>query len=143
MEANIEKRMYLAVKELNGRCIKLNPLWNIGIPDRMILLPGSRIYFIELKDRSRISKVQKVWIAWLLNAGFDARVVRGQTELKTFLEEIKNEKPSGSSGGDVPTNGAASSHGEVAGDRDQGQAGGGDDGAVVRDSSYVGTHRRG
>lgn len=91
MEANIEKQLIKSVKELKGRCIKLNPLWNIGIPDRIVLLPGSRIYFIELKDKSKVSKAQKVWISWLLNAGFDTRIIRGRAELKVFLKELENE----------------------------------------------------
>ena len=44
MEANIEKRLMKSVKAMGGRPIKLNPHWNIGIPDRMILLPGSRYH---------------------------------------------------------------------------------------------------
>jgi len=89
MEANIEKRLMKSVKAMGGRSIKLNPLWNIGIPDRMILLPGSRIYFIELKDHSKISKAQKIWILWLIDCGFDARVIRGRNELTIFLKEIE------------------------------------------------------
>ena len=34
MEANIEKRLMKSVKAIGGRAIKLNPLWNIGIPAR-------------------------------------------------------------------------------------------------------------
>tara|TARA_R110000823_G_scaffold307547_4_gene430673 strand:+ start:3170 stop:3445 length:276 start_codon:yes stop_codon:yes gene_type:complete len=91
MEANIEKRLMKSVKAMGGRPIKLNPHWNIGIPDRMILLPGSRIYFIELKDRSKVSKAQKIWISWLIGCGFDARIIRGKDELTIFLKEIENE----------------------------------------------------
>lgn len=90
MEANIEKRLTKSIKAIGGRSIKLNPLWNVGIPDRMILLPGFRIYFIELKDRSKISKPQKIWISWLTDCGFDARVIRGGSELTIFLKEIEN-----------------------------------------------------
>ena len=90
METNIEKHLIKSVKSMGGRAIKLNPLWNIGIPDRMILLPGSRIYFIELKDRSKVSKAQKIWISWLIDCGFDARVIRGRKELTVFLKEIED-----------------------------------------------------
>ena len=90
METNIEQHLIKSVKSMGGRAIKLNPLWNIGIPDRMILLPGSRIYFIELKDRSKVSKAQKIWISWLINCGFDARVIRGRKELTVFLKEIED-----------------------------------------------------
>jgi|TARA_R110000824_G_scaffold35545_4_gene111304 hypothetical protein len=91
MEANIEKHLTKSVKAIGGKAIKLNPHWNIGIPDRMIILPKSRIYFIELKDRSKVSKAQKIWISWLINCGFDARIIRGKDELKIFLKEIENE----------------------------------------------------
>ena len=91
METNIEKRLYKSVKNFGGRCIKLNPIWNIGIPDRMILMPNAKIYFIELKDESRVSKAQRAWIVWLINCGFDARVIRGKSELMEFLREIGND----------------------------------------------------
>ena len=92
MEANIEKHLMKSIKSMGGRAIKLNPVWNIGIPDRMILLPKSKIYFIELKDRSKVSKAQKIWISWLNNCGFDAKVIRGKNELITFLKEIENAR---------------------------------------------------
>ena len=89
-EKALEKNLYLAVKRLGGRCIKLNPLWNIGIPDRMILMPNGKIYFMELKDKSRISPAQKIWIFWLKTAGFDARVLKGK-EIQEFIEELEND----------------------------------------------------
>ena len=88
MEVNLEKELNKKIKKIKGKSIKLNPIWNIGIPDRMILLPGSKIYFIEFKEKSKVSKAQKVWIDWLIWAGFDARIIKGKKELDIFLKEI-------------------------------------------------------
>ena len=140
METNIEKQLIKFVKKMGGRCIKLNPLWNIGIPDRMILLPRSKIYFIELKDRSKVSKAQKVWIQWLIAAGFDTRVIRGRTEVKIFLKEIEDDA-NRSSHKDFPAHSTTGPHGEVARGRYQASTRSGDDGTTVRDSSYGSTDR--
>lgn len=51
------------VKAYGGIYIKLNPMWNLGIPDRLILMPGPVIWFVELKkdDRQNPSTIQKLW----------------------------------------------------------------------------------
>ena len=53
LEKTIEKYLFDKVKELGGKCVKLNPLNNVGIPDRMILLPGGKTIFVELKQKDK------------------------------------------------------------------------------------------
>lgn len=48
-ESAIEKHLVKAVKESGGLAIKLvSPGW-AGIPDRLILMPGGKLAFVELK----------------------------------------------------------------------------------------------
>lgn len=70
-ERQVEKYLCDKVKGLGGLCIKLSPDWYTGIPDRMCLLPGGRIVFIETKapgKRERPS--QRVFGARLRALGF-------------------------------------------------------------------------
>ena len=48
-EKQIEQRLVKAVKALNGMCPKLVSPGTDGMPDRMVLLPGCRIGFVEVK----------------------------------------------------------------------------------------------
>lgn len=89
-ESDIEKTLGTEVRKLRGLFWKLPSKFYRGIPDRLVLLPGGRVYFLELKtSRGVVSEVQKKWIAFLCQLGFDARVVRGTKGLKEFLDEVQ------------------------------------------------------
>lgn len=53
-ERDVEKRLTDKVKSLGGRCIKLYSTAEEGLPDRMVLLPEGRIFFVELKRKGGI-----------------------------------------------------------------------------------------
>ena len=46
-EAVVERRLVRVVKELGGFTVKL--VQGEGLPDRLVLLPGGRVVFVELK----------------------------------------------------------------------------------------------
>ena len=49
LERDIERRLVLAVKAREGLCLKfISPGWN-GAPDRIVLLPGEKMGFVEVK----------------------------------------------------------------------------------------------
>ncbi len=48
-EKTIEQKLVLAVKTAGGFCPKLTSPGTDGMPDRMILLPGGHIGFVEVK----------------------------------------------------------------------------------------------
>ena len=52
-EKVIEQRLVHTVKEQGGLCPKLVSPGTDGMPDRMALLPGGRIHFVEVKAPGR------------------------------------------------------------------------------------------
>ena len=48
-ESQIERYLVKRVKEMKGLCLKINSTSMGGLPDRMVLLPGGKIIFLELK----------------------------------------------------------------------------------------------
>lgn len=48
-EKTIEEALVKAVKNAGGRCLKFTCPGFAGVPDRLMLLPGGKIAFIELK----------------------------------------------------------------------------------------------
>lgn len=49
-EKYFEKKLREAIKKQGGLCIKLLSNDFTGLPDRMCLLPGSKIFFCEIKS---------------------------------------------------------------------------------------------
>lgn len=72
-EVDIENRVATYVKERRGKCIKLSPRGLRGIPDRLILLPGARVFFVELKRPGQKPRNNQLrWIRVLSDLGFCA-----------------------------------------------------------------------
>jgi len=86
-ESGLERKLSLAVKKAKGYCIKLPANFYIGIPDRMLLLPG-RVLFVELKvENGRVSPAQKNWQARFSRLGLTYYIIRGQDQLERFIHE--------------------------------------------------------
>lgn len=77
LEKDIERKLRLLVESKGGRCLKwVCPGWS-GVPDRIILLPGGRVIFCELKrpKGGKVSKLQEKWREWLTKLGFHVATV--------------------------------------------------------------------
>lgn len=72
LETEIETKLRQMVERHGGKCLKwVCPGWR-GVPDRIILLPGGRIIFVETKrpKGGRIDPLQRKWREWLIALGF-------------------------------------------------------------------------
>ena len=72
LEKDVERSLGRMVGRHGGMCLKwVCPGW-AGVPDRIILLPGGMIMFVELKRPKGgvISKQQKWWADKLARLGF-------------------------------------------------------------------------
>ncbi len=91
LEKEIEKKLRTKVEALGGRCLKWTcPGWG-GVPDRIVLLPGGRIHFVETKrpKGGKLSALQKKWREWLIALGFDWWAVWTYDDLEQFLQHIQ------------------------------------------------------
>jgi hypothetical protein len=58
-EAVLEELFQKRVRLMGGWSVKLAPM-EAGIPDRLVIFPGGRIYLVELKtDTGRLEDIQK------------------------------------------------------------------------------------
>lgn len=53
LEKELEKKFREAVKKAGGRAYKFTSAGNAGVPDRIAILPGGRIGFVELKQQGK------------------------------------------------------------------------------------------
>ena len=73
---------------MGGEAFKWTSPGNDGVPDRIVMLPGGRLIFVELKaDRGRLEPIQKVQIRRIQKLGQEVYVVRGMDGLEEFLRE--------------------------------------------------------
>lgn len=70
-ESSIETYLRDQVKAEGGLCVKLNPAGLVGLPDRLVVLPGGWIAFCEVKKPKGgvIGRVQQWWRAELMRLG--------------------------------------------------------------------------
>lgn len=90
LEKDIERALGRMVGKHGGLCLKwVCPGW-AGVPDRIVLLPGGRIIFVELKRPKGgvLSERQKVWAKKLIDLGFQYEQIWDFEDLKLFKEAI-------------------------------------------------------
>lgn len=94
-EESLESHMRREVqRKLKGRFFKLQPGLSKGIPDRMILLPGGRIFLVELKaEDGTVDPLQKVWHANAAQLGTDVIVLSGREEVDRWISSQIRQRP--------------------------------------------------
>ncbi len=86
LEKDIEAQLRKAVEAAGGWCLKwICPGW-AGVPDRIILLPGGRIVFVETKrpKGGRLGALQVWWAKELAELGFQYMQVWDETDVELF-----------------------------------------------------------
>jgi hypothetical protein len=88
-EKLIERKLREAVRKAGGQAIKFFAPSFTGLPDRIVLMPGGRIWFAELKTTGKkLEPRQRVVHKLLLVLGFEVRTIDTQERLTDFLKEI-------------------------------------------------------
>ena len=99
LEKEIERKLKVMVEgKLGGLCLKwVCPGWR-GVPDRILLFPGGRVYFVELKrpKGGKVDPLQTWWRRKLEGLGFTVWHVYNTEQLKyleiVLADEIKQKQ---------------------------------------------------
>lgn len=85
-EKYIERSLVKYVEASGGLCIKLLTNHFLGLPDRMVLLPGGKIYFVELKSAGqKPRKIQTFVHNKLRDLGFTVLVIDNVEQINLQL----------------------------------------------------------
>jgi hypothetical protein len=86
-EASVETYLRDRVRGAGGLCVKLNPAGYVGIPDRLVVLPGGRVLFIEVKKPKGgvVGKLQYVWRDRLREMGMEHRFVLTRDDVDDII----------------------------------------------------------
>ena len=92
MEKHLEQKLKNQIKALGGLCLKWVSPGFTGVPDRIVLLPGGRIYLVELKyGLGGLSRRQQLVKKQLARLGFEVHIVKGEESLTGFLKLVSND----------------------------------------------------
>ena len=89
-EKTIERKLTLMVKKQGGICPKFGSPEFDGMPDRIVLLPGGRIAFVEVKAPGK--KPRPLQIArhkLLTRLGFKVYILDNEEQIGEILDEIR------------------------------------------------------
>lgn len=91
LESDVEKHLCKRVKnELHGLALKfVSPGFN-GVPDRIILLPMGRIYFVETKAPGKKLRKLQEWVCGLIKGlGFTVLRIDTKEKAEAFIREVQ------------------------------------------------------
>lgn len=89
LEKKIEKELKKRVEDIGGISIKLVSQYQNGIPDRLVILPEGRVYFIELKtDKGRLSDLQIYQQNRLRRLKQNVRTIWTCEDIEEFMSEV-------------------------------------------------------
>jgi hypothetical protein len=88
-ERYIEQKLRSEVKAKGGLALKFISPGMAGVPDRIVLFPGGRVYFVELKAPGKHLTLKQVKMALiLLRFGHQVWVIDSVEKVKEFVDEI-------------------------------------------------------
>lgn len=98
-EARVESRLVEGVKALGGWAVKVYPVSQAGLPDRIVFLPGGRTFLVELKRPKGgvLSPVQKVVHARLGRMGHEVATLWSTEEVDSWLRHVGSTSADGPS----------------------------------------------
>lgn len=85
-EKEVEEYLRDKVKAIGGIAYKFVSPGNVGVPDRVVVLPGGAVLFVELKSPTgKPTAMQQKQINKLSVLGADVRVVKSKQEVDAFI----------------------------------------------------------
>ena len=89
-ERDIEVLLREGVKQLGGRAYKWVSPGNAGVPDRIVILPGGIIHFVEIKQENGcMSNLQFVQQEKLRALGAVAVTLYGASAVRYYLKRVE------------------------------------------------------
>ena len=89
LERDIERYLVRRAIEHGGKAYKWVSPGHVGVADRIVLLPGGVVWFVELKTATgRLSPWQKLFAADMRRMGMNYIVIRSKEEVDAYLGSL-------------------------------------------------------
>ncbi|MBT2696361.1 VRR-NUC domain-containing protein [Bacillus sp. ISL-40] len=91
-EKQIESYLRDQVKKIKGIAYKFESPGNSGVPDRLVLLPGGKAYFVELKAPGKKSRpLQIAQQRKISNLGFPVLEIDSKEGVDIFIHTVRGD----------------------------------------------------
>jgi len=88
-EKQIERKLVSAVKAAGGIAPKFVSPGYDGMPDRLLLFPGGRIVFVEVKAPEKKPRpLQMARHRMLIRLGFKVYILDAETDIEKIVKEV-------------------------------------------------------
>ena len=92
-EKEIERKLTETVKFSDGVCWKFTSPGTAGVPDRIILMPGCRIAFVEVKKPGEKPRPLQLSRHRLIRQlGFKVFVLDNTADIPKIMKEVMNDE---------------------------------------------------
>lgn len=92
LEKKLEEKFRVAVSKAGGKAYKFTSPGNDGVPDRLVVLPGGYIGFVELKQKGKKpTPLQNKRIRELRNLGCSVHVLDDPADIEAVIDSIARE----------------------------------------------------
>lgn len=93
LEKDIEARLKRGVEQAGGLCLKWVSPGCTGVMDRIVLLPGGKVIFVELKKPGgRLSERQKYMASKMTALGLDVRCLWTMEAVEYFVQDLRDNQ---------------------------------------------------
>lgn len=91
MEKKVEKYLKDKIEiDCKGLCVKLVPFAFTGLPDRLCLLPGARLVFVETKSAGKQLKPRQKYVhEQLAKLGFTVLKIDSKEQVDDLVKTLK------------------------------------------------------
>jgi hypothetical protein len=88
-EKLLERKLGLTIKALGGWSIKMLSSQITGLPDRLCLLPGGRVFFAEIKTTGEKPKKIQLYVHKRIRSlGFRVEVIDSSAQIEKLCESL-------------------------------------------------------
>ncbi|MFS1519640.1 VRR-NUC domain-containing protein [Bacillus sp. SCS-151] len=89
LESQLERTLKREVEKVGGQALKWTSPGKAGVPDRIVLLPGGRCVFVEMKAPGKpLRPLQKKRKRELENLGFEVYKLDSLNAIDEFIQEV-------------------------------------------------------
>ena len=89
-EQKIELYLKKQVELIGGKAYKFTSPGVRGVPDRIVIIPGGHIYFVELKaPGKKLRPIQHIRCKKLTDLGCNVHVIDSKEMVDRFIKKVK------------------------------------------------------
>ena len=89
LEKDIEAYLVRRVRDAGGKAYKFTSPANRGVADRVVVMPGGRVWFVEVKAMGgRLSPLQRVFLDEVKGLGCNYKIVWSKEDVDEWLHSL-------------------------------------------------------